>query len=164
MTPDIQFDNYRPGIFGNIVMLHGKYYAKHWNFGSYFEAQVAAGLADFSSRMAAPNCALISAWKDDIFLGSISVDNDGEPKAQSAHLRWYIMSDQARGKKIGRPLFDKAISFIRANGYKAAYLTTFKGLEAATRIYTDNGFVLTHEEQGDNWGTTVTEQRYDLVL
>jgi hypothetical protein len=31
--------------------LHGRYYARDWSFGSYFEAEVAAGMAAFIPRL-----------------------------------------------------------------------------------------------------------------
>ena len=155
-------DTYVPGLMGEVAAWHGRYYAQSWNFGPEFEAIVAAGISDFSNRMNDQKCRIFSAWKDDEFLGSISVDNDGDPDQSLAHIRWFIMSDAARGKKIGRPLFERAMSFIEQSNYEGAYLTTFKGLEAATRLYTDAGFTLSSEAEGNTWGTPVVEQRFDI--
>ena len=162
MDKEIVFDNYRPGLMGEVVAWHGRYYAKNWNFGPEFEAIVGSGLADFIPRKASPGCQIFSAWQQNTFLGSITVDNDGNPNQKLAHIRWFIMSDAARGKKVGGALFAKAIDFIQQSGYSGVYLTTFKGLEAAQHLYTQAGFQLTHEEKGNSWGTEVIEQRYEL--
>ncbi|MBE7638205.1 GNAT family N-acetyltransferase [Sneathiella sp. P13V-1] len=157
-------DTYVPGLMGEVVSWHGRYYSKHWGFGPEFEAIVASGISEFSSRMDTPKCRIFSAWQNDIFLGSVSVDNDGDPDQALGHIRWFIMSDDARGRKIGRPLFTNAINFIRQSGYEGSYLTTFKGLEAATKLYVDAGYTLTHEAEGNTWGTKVVEQRFDLMF
>ena len=36
-----------PGDLGEVVALHGRWYARHWNFGMYFEALVARDLGGF---------------------------------------------------------------------------------------------------------------------
>jgi len=41
------------------------------------------------------------------------------------------------------------------------FLTTFRGLEAARRLYQDFGFTLVSELDGESWGTKVTEQRFE---
>lgn len=56
-----------------------------------------------------------------------------------------------------------ALSFCDENGFDATQLWTFKGLEAARRLYEAFGFELTHEEEGSQWGTTVTEQQFSAV-
>ena len=162
MEERISFEQYRPGLMGEVVAWHGRYYSKHWNFGPEFEAIVGSGLAHFIPRKTNHGCRIFSAWQGEIFLGSITVDNDGNPDQPQAHIRWFIMSDAARGKKIGGRLFSDALQFIRDTGYKGVYLTTFKGLEAAQHLYVSTGFQLTHEEEGESWGTKVTEQRYEL--
>jgi len=162
MGHDVTFDRYRPGLMGEVVAWHGRYYAANWNFGPDFEAIVGKGLSEFIPRKDTPGCCIFSAWQEDIFLGSITVDNDGNPGQKLAHIRWFIMSDAARGKKVGGTLFSSALDFIRACGYAGVYLTTFKGLEAAQHLYTSSGFHLTNEAIGNSWGTEVTEQRYEM--
>lgn len=38
---------YRPGMIGRITQMHGEYYAKHYEFGHFFESKVAAGWRSF---------------------------------------------------------------------------------------------------------------------
>jgi hypothetical protein len=45
---------YRPGMIGRITQMHGEYYAKHYEFGHFFESKVASGLAEFSGRLEKP--------------------------------------------------------------------------------------------------------------
>ena len=42
---------YRPGMIGRIAEMHGRYYARHHQFGHYFEGKVASGLAEFAGRL-----------------------------------------------------------------------------------------------------------------
>ena len=44
--------------------------------------------------------------------------------------------------------------------FDETYLNTFKGLDAARHLYESFGFVLTQEEDGSQWGSTVTEQQF----
>ena len=47
-APDApRISGYEPGALGRVVELHGRWYARHWKFGAYFEALVAQGLAEF---------------------------------------------------------------------------------------------------------------------
>jgi GNAT superfamily N-acetyltransferase len=74
------------------------------------------------------------------------------------------MSDALRGKGVGNQLINTAISFCRCNGYKQIQLWTFKGLDAARRLYEKGGFKLVEEQKGTQWGTEVIEQRFGCSL
>ena len=45
---------YIPGMIGRIAEMHGSYYSREHNFGRFFEAKVASGLAEFSERLEKP--------------------------------------------------------------------------------------------------------------
>lgn len=100
---------------------------------------------------------------DDRIVGSIVIDGS-EHGDGTAHLRWFITDDTCRGTGAGRRLMDRAMAFCRDTGFSRVYLWTFAGLDAAAHLYRDYGFTLTEEFAGDQWGTTVTEQRYDRDL
>jgi hypothetical protein len=38
-------------MIGRIAQMHGEYYARHHDFGHFFEGKVASGLAEFSARL-----------------------------------------------------------------------------------------------------------------
>ena len=41
---------YLPGLIGRLSEMHARYYAEHWQFGSFFEARVATELSAFIGR------------------------------------------------------------------------------------------------------------------
>jgi GNAT superfamily N-acetyltransferase len=65
---------------------------------------------------------------------------------------------------MGNRLMQKAVSFCKNNGYRRVYLWTFEGLQAARHLYEKFGFKLTLQSQGAQWGTRVTEQKFELEL
>jgi len=75
-------------------------------------------------------------------------------------LRWFILDDGCRGSGVGRQLLSAAVEFCDQQGFDAIQLWTFKGLDAARRLYEAAGFELTMEEQGSQWGSVVTEQQF----
>lgn len=154
---------YVPGAIGRIVELHGTYYARHWGFGLFFEAKVAAELSDFMTSYDADRDALWVAEIDGRVEGGIVID--GSHAAESgAHLRWFILSDALRGKGVGRQLISGAVDFCSTRGYPTIFLWTFEGLDAARHLYESTGFSLTRQQTGAQWGTQVNEQMFECRL
>jgi peptidyl-dipeptidase Dcp len=56
------------------------------------------------------------------------------------------------------------MEFIRARGYRKAFLWTTSELTTAARLYASAGFRLTEEKKSSSFGKAVTERRYDLSL
>ncbi len=158
MQPEIG-SGYVPGLIGATVALHGQYYAKHHKFGADFEAVVASGLAEFMPRVDRPmnRCWYVSA--EGQILATISIDGE-DLGGDLGHLRWFIVSPEAQGRGLGKRLLEQALSFCDAQGFAETHLWTFKGLDAARKLYEDAGFVLTEEYEGNQWGTVVTEQKF----
>ncbi len=155
---------WRPGLVGEVVRAHATYYAREWNFPKFFEAKVAREMGEFLARMG-PRDALFSATANDAFLGSLTIDgSDPALPPNQAHLRWFITTDAARGQGTGRALMAAALAFLREQNFASCYLTTFAGLDAARRLYDTAGFVLTHQEEAESWGASVTEQTFLLTL
>jgi DNA-binding MarR family transcriptional regulator/GNAT superfamily N-acetyltransferase len=150
---------YRPGIIGRVAEMHAEFYSRHSGFGQFFESQVAAGVAEFTCRLNEPRNQIWSATQNDRMVGSIAIDGQDLGNNQ-AHLRWFILDDDCRGKGAGRRLLSAAVEFCDRHQFAAIHLWTFKGLDAARRLYESFGFVLTHEESGNRWGNTVTEQQF----
>jgi len=148
-----------PGAIGRIATLHGKYYADNHGFGTYFEAKVASGLAEFAGRMDHERNQIWLAVCDGEIVGSVAIDGQDLGEGQ-AHLRWFILDESCRGSGLGKKLLDAAVAFCDRQGFAATQLWTFKGLDAARRLYEHYGFSLAQEWQGDQWGTTLTEQQF----
>ncbi len=159
-TTEIAVTGWQPGTLGQVVALHGRYYAREWGFGPYFEAKVAAGMAEFIPRLDPSRDMFLAARRGAHLLASITIDGS-ETEADEAHLRWFITSDAARGTGIGRKLMSEAMSFCDRVGFGLVYLDTFKGLDAARHLYEAHGFVLTSEHPDTTWGVEVTEQRFE---
>ena len=154
---------YTPGAIGRVAELHGTYYAEHWNFGCFFEAKVATELSEFLERYDGQSDGFWSVSLNGRLEGSISIDGI-HASEEGAHLRWFIMSDALRGKGVGGRLMETAVDFCRDLNYEKVYLWTFAGLDAARHLYEKLGFVLAEELSGTQWGTEVTEQRFELML
>ncbi|CAJ0815800.1 bifunctional helix-turn-helix transcriptional regulator/GNAT family N-acetyltransferase [Ralstonia flaminis] len=148
---------YVPGCIGDIAGLHGRFYAQHWGFGVFFERRVATELATFAAALPDDDKALWLCVENGRCLASLAMD--GNPHYRAAHLRWFIVDDALRGTGIGRELMSRAMRFADAR-FDETYLDTFKGLDAARHLYESFGFVLTQEEEGTQWGSTVTEQQF----
>lgn len=154
---------YMPGAIGRVIELHGTYYHAYWGFGAFFEAKVARELAEFIGRYDAKHDGFWIATVDGRVEGSITIDGV-HAADMGAHLRWFIVSDALRGKGVGNRLMRAAVDFCRSNRYNRVYLWTFEGLHAARHLYEQAGFALVEQHRGAQWGTEVTEQRFELRL
>jgi len=155
----------RPGLLGDVASLHGRYYARDWNFPTSFECKVASEFAAFLSRYDPAKDVVLSIEAGARVLASITLDGSDATLTQGqAHLRWFIVDDALRGRGIGKRLIGDAIAFARSAKYGSIYLTTFRGLDAASALYSAAGFAVTEEREGQTWGRLVTEQRLELSL
>jgi GNAT superfamily N-acetyltransferase len=157
-VPEITF-GYRPGIIGRVTEMHATFYARHAGFGRVFESQVAGGLAEFVARPDNPGNGLWAAVTGECIVGAIVIDGQ-DLGPGIAHLRWFIVDDGIRGGGIGRQLIAAAVAFCDRRAFIETHLWTFQGLDAARKLYETNGFKLAEERPGDQWGTTVLEQRF----
>lgn len=154
---------YQAGLLGWTVSEHGRYYAKHWGFGPYFESKVASEMADFIRRSDATGNHIWSASDAEGYLATLTLDGD-EAQGGLTHLRWVFVSDRARGKGLGWRLVETAVEQAKTDGMRGIYLTTFTGLDAARRIYDGSGFQLVQEANDSTWGTEVLEQRFEVIF
>lgn len=148
---------YRPGAIGRIAEMHAAFYARHAGFGQFFEAKVAAAVAEFSARLEHPGNGVWLAVQEQRIVGAIAIDGQDLGNGE-AHLRWFVVDDGLRGSGIGRQLLQQALHFCDGQGFAATRLWTFAGLDAARRLYEAHGFALVQQCAGDQWGATVTEQ------
>lgn len=154
---------YIPGVIGRVAELHAQYYSSNWGFHSYFEAKVATELSSFIESYNSEQDCIYSIVKGGKIEGSVTIDGTSEA-SNVAHLRWFIVSDNLRGLGAGNQLMHQAMTFCKQQAYDSVYLWTFKGLSSARHLYEKFGFSLTEESTGDQWGATVTEQRFDAKL
>jgi len=150
---------YLPGAIGNIAGLHGQFYAREHGFGAFFEAKVAGECAECCSRIDPARDGIWLLVDGGRILGSIVIDGS---EAGAAHLRWFIVADELRGRGYGRRMIDAALGFCRRAGHRHVVLTTFAGLDAARALYEQAGFRLVQEAEGRTWGAAVREQRFEL--
>lgn len=160
---EITITNYVPGSLGRVTELHALYYSKHWGFGLFFEAKVAAELSEFLQRVDPNRDGFWTASRDGQVEGSIAIDG-ANARTEGAHLRWFILSEVLRGQGVGNRLMEKAIGFCRQQQYSRVFLWTFQGLHSARHLYEKYGFQLAQETEGNQWGKPVLEQRFILDL
>lgn len=157
---DIQImPGYQPGLIGKVTEMHGRFYARTEGFGAFFEARVASGLAEFFGRLDMPCNQIWAAMEGGRIAGSIAIDGE-DLGDNTAHLRWFMMDDALRGKGAGRQLLQTALRFCDDTGFENIRLWTFRGLDAARRLYESFGFVLEDEWPGTQWGREVLEQKF----
>ena len=152
-------EGYKPGVVGRLTEIHANFYSDLVGFGSVFETQIASDLAQFVPRLAREVNSLWFAELDEEIVGGIAIDGEDLGHAK-AHLRWFIVDDGLRGSGAGKALIRSAIDFCDTHGFLETHLWTFKGLDAARKLYEENGFVLAEEYVGDQWGVEVVEQRF----
>lgn len=152
-------NGYRTGLIGRCAEMHARYYARTAGFGAFFEGKVIGAMAEFILRLDRPVNGLWTALDGDSIVGTVAIDGEGLG-AGVAHLRWFIVEEGYRGRGVGRQLLSEAASFCDRQRFPEIHLWTFKGLDAAKRLYEAFGFTLAEEFAGVQWGAEVTEQRY----
>ncbi|TKI06129.1 helix-turn-helix domain-containing GNAT family N-acetyltransferase [Martelella alba] len=150
---------YRPGALGRIVALHADYYARAFNFGAFFESRMANDIAAFVNRLTHPRNGLWLALESGDVIGAIAIDSQDLTSGR-AHLRWFIVADGRRGFGIGRQLLAAALTFCDRMGFAETELWTYRGLEAARRLYEEAGYVLVKECVNWQGGQEMLEQCY----
>ncbi len=150
----------RPGDLGMIVRLHGTVYARERGFDPTFEAYVAEPLAAFVKAHTDRECLWI-AERGGRIVGCVAIVAAAPDTAQ---LRWYLVTPDARGAGLGTRLLAEAVAFGRASGYGRVILWTESALTAAARLYRAAGFVKVEERPGRVWGVDLVEEMYELRL
>lgn len=152
---------YLPGCIGRITELHANFYSRAAGFGAAFEAKVATELARFCLDYTPGRDGIWLAEDSGVVQGAIAIDGSRYQES-GAHLRWFIMSEESRGKGTGERLLEAAMAFCKACGYRRVCLWTFDELHAARHLYERHGFVLSRSQRGARWGKEVNEQLFIL--
>lgn len=154
---------YHPGAIGRIVELHASYYHLDWGFGVFFEARVAKEMSEFLSRFDEARDGFWIVSLNNRIEGGIAIDGI-KARTDGAHLRWFILSPEVRGRGFGHRLMEEVISFCKKKDYRKVYLWTFEGLHVARHLYEKFGFKLVQQAEGVQWGNKVIEQKFELNL
>jgi len=154
---------YYPGVIGEITRLHAVYYYENWGFDITFETQVGRELSMFLASFQAGRDGFWAALADKRLAGSVAIDGS-LGQTEGARLRWFIVEPSLQGSGIGCRLIEYALVFCRDAGHKQVFLWTFKGLDAARRLYEQAGFVLDDEHDVEQWGRVISEQKFLLRL
>lgn len=150
-----------PGDIGWVIARHGEIYSREFGWDASFEylvAEIAAGV------MKNFNPARERAWiaeRDGIRLGAVFLVQASDTTAK---LRMLIVDPAARGLGIGARLVAECTAFARARGYQRITLWTHSILTAARRLYAAEGYQLTAAAPLEAFGTTLTEETWDLDL
>ena len=150
----------KSGDIGYITYLHGKLHSNEFGFDHTFEAYVGEPLSQFAKRNNPRERLWVVEYENEIVC-SIAICEFSEPIAQ---LRWFLLSPKMRGKGLGKQLIHEALRFSKEMSYSEVYLWTVKGLEAARKIYLDQGFSLVKEITSKTWGSEYTEQKYSVSV
>ncbi len=162
-TNQIMLQGYYPGAMGQIIHLHGTYYAEHWGLDHSFEAQVGKELSEFMLNFQPQRDGLWIAQRQGQFLGSVAIDGRSA-SGEGARLRWFIVVPDWQGVGLGRLLMQSALQFCQTEGFQVVCLWTFAGLKAAHHLYQQYGFQLAEEYAVTQWGQVLQAQKYVLTF
>ncbi len=150
----------RPGDLGALVRRHGLIYAAEYGYDHTFEPYVAVPMAAFILADNGRQRIWIVERAGEI-AGCLAVV---EASADEAQLRWFLLDPEIRGRGVGRYMFEDALAFCRAAGYKRVFLLTIDVHTEAAALYRSVGFRLTEEHPAVLWGAERMEQRYEMGL
>ena len=150
---------FRPGDLGELIRIHGIQNALDYGFGPAHEAYCARIAADFMLNPHPGRSRLWLVCQADLAVGSVFIV---ELPAATAQLRLLFVHARLRGLGLGRWLVQNAVEYAREAGFRSVFLWTVRGLDRATGIYENAGFVKTEEKPGASWGGDSVEVRYEL--
>lgn len=157
---DILIRGSQPGDAGYVAFMHGKYYWQHHGFLPKSEYYFIKYLADFVHDP--EGGALWLAETGGAVAGSVAIVRVDRATAQ---LRWFLVDTGYQNKGIGNLLISTALDFCYEKKYENVFLWTFKGLDAARRLYLRHGFVQTEEKPNHEWSNVeITEQKLELFI
>jgi len=149
----------KPGDIGSVISMHGRLYAREYNYGVQFEAYVAKGLCEFYENYDPKRNRVWICEHNQHMIGFMLLMDRG-PAAQ---LRYFLIEPEYRGLGLGSKLMRLYLDFLRECGYQTAYLWTTHELGRAAFLYKRAGFKLSEQKDSLAFGKPLQEQRYDLA-
>jgi GNAT superfamily N-acetyltransferase len=160
---EIEICGYYPGVVGKITEIHAVYYHEHWGFDATFETQVGRELSTFIGEFDKSRDGLWVAIRNGKFAGSVAIDGHNAG-TEGARLRWFIVAPEFQNTGIGEELISRAVEFCKRKKYSKIFLWTFKGLDAARRLYERQNFRLSETNDAEQWGQHIKEQKFELIF
>ncbi|SDP42276.1 GNAT family N-acetyltransferase [Desulforhopalus singaporensis] len=133
---DIIFQKPKPGDIGWLISVHGKSYAKQFNFDAEFEIDIARKVIAFLEAKNDFNLLLI-ANADHCRAGSIAVS---EKAGDTAFINFVLVLEEFRQFGIATGLLKTVIDHCRSANFRKIYLETYSCLSDARRLYKKFGF------------------------
>jgi len=126
-----------------------------------WKTYVADGVKKFVDNFDPQKDCMYILWYNEEPAGCIAITHI---KKNTAQLRFFFIEKKVRGMGAGKKLITKAIDFCNDKNYKHVILWTFSTLGAARHLYEKQGFHITKSHENSDWGSTITEECWDLKL
>ncbi|QFT59281.1 TDP-fucosamine acetyltransferase [Sulfitobacter sp. THAF37] len=144
-----------------LVEQHAVHYARDEGFDDSFGELVARILDDFLAQSDPGRERGWIAQAGAQRLGSIfCVRLD----AETAKLRLFLLTPEARGQGLGRRLLETCMGFAREAGYRRMVLWTHESHRAAGALYARNGWTLESTAPVVSFGQPNVEQHWSIGL
>lgn len=144
-----------------LVEQHEVYYARVEGFDASFGVLVAQIVDDFLDCHDPKDEAGWIAWRGNTRIGCIFCVRLNE---DTAKLRLFLLTPEARGKGLGRRMLDICMGFARDKGYLRMQLWTYKSRRAAGALYARAGWNLVESKPDFSFGQENIEQTWTVTL
>jgi GNAT superfamily N-acetyltransferase len=151
--------DYPPGLIGTIAALFGRTIAASHGVDWTLDAMIAEEQIEFFRRFDPLGDRVWVATDAGVPKGGLTIEGPRSASGQdAARLRFFILDESVRGRGLGRRMVADAMRFCQDQRYRRVYLTTLPGLDAAFRLYAEQGFVLAGQRDQAFHGSRYVEQ------